>query len=48
MLDTDKLIPNPDNPRKDVGDIEELAKSIRKNGIMQNLTVVPADDDLEE
>ena len=48
MLDTDKLIPNPDNPRKDVGDIEELAKSIRKNGIMQNLTVVPADDDMEE
>lgn len=48
MLDTDKLIPNPDNPRKDVGNIEELAKSIRKNGIMQNLTVVPADDDLEE
>lgn len=48
MLDTDKLIPNPDNPRKDVGDIEELAKSIRKNGIMQNLTVVPADENLEE
>ena len=48
MLDTDKLIPNPDNPRKDVGDIEELAKSIRKNGIMQNLTVVPADDDMNE
>ena len=48
MLDTDKLIPNPDNPRKDVGDIDELAKSIRKNGIMQNLTVVPADDDMNE
>lgn len=48
MLDTDKLIPNSDNPRKDVGDIEELAKSIRKNGIMQNLTVVPADENLEE
>lgn len=48
MLDTDKLIPNPDNPRKDVEDIEELAKSIRKNGIMQNLTVVPADDDMNE
>lgn len=48
MLDTDKLIPNPDNPRKDVGDIEELEKSIRKNGIMQNLTVVPADENLEE
>lgn len=48
MLWTNQLIPNPDNPRKDLGDIGELEKSIRKNGIMQNLTVVPADDDLEE
>lgn len=48
MLDTEKLIPNPDNPRKDIGDIDELEKSIRKNGIMQNLTVVPADENLEE
>lgn len=47
MLDTDKLIPNPDNPRKDVGDIEELEKSIRNNGIMQNLTVVE-DENLEK
>ncbi len=35
------LEPHPKNPRKDVGDISELADSIRKNGIMQNLTVVP-------
>lgn len=48
MLWTNQLIPNPDNPRKDLGDIGELEKSIRKNGIMQNLTVVPADDDMEE
>lgn len=48
MLWTNQLIPNPDNPRKDLGDIEELEKSIRKNGIMQNLTVVPADDDMNE
>lgn len=48
MLRTNQLIPNPDNPRKDLGDIEELEKSIRKNGIMQNLTVVPADDDMNE
>lgn len=37
----DKLFPHPDNPRKDIGDISELAESIKVKGIMQNLTVVP-------
>lgn len=36
-----KLHPHPENPRKDLGDIAELTESIRKNGIMQNLTVIP-------
>lgn len=40
----DHIKPHPDNPRKDVGDVTELAKSIKINGIMQNLTVVPAAD----
>lgn len=31
---------HPDNPRKDVGDVTELAESIKQNGIFQNLTVV--------
>lgn len=35
------IFPHPDNPRKDLGDISELAESIKKRGIMQNLTVVP-------
>lgn len=35
------IYPHPDNPRKDVGDVTELAESIKKNGIMQNLTVIP-------
>lgn len=35
------IFPHPDNPRKDIGDISELAESIKKRGIMQNLTVVP-------
>lgn len=30
-----------DNPRKDLGDITELAESIKATGILQNLTVVP-------
>lgn len=33
--------PHPDNPRKDLGDLTELAESIKKNGIM------PAGDDSE-
>lgn len=40
-LETSKLIPNPHNPRKDLGDITELSESIQAKGIMQNLTVIP-------
>ena len=36
-----ELYPHPDNPRKDVGDVSELADSIKAAGILQNLTVVP-------
>lgn len=39
--------PHPDNPRKDLGDISELTDSIKKNGIMQNLTVIPAEKEGE-
>ena len=37
----DRLHPHPDNPRKDLGALDELRESIRENGIMQNLTVIP-------
>lgn len=40
-LSVDLLHPHPDNPRKDLGDLSELADSIKVNGVMQNLTVVP-------
>lgn len=40
-----KLHPHPDNPRKQLGDLKELANSIKANGIFQNLTVVPNNDD---
>lgn len=36
-----ELFQHPDNPRKDLGDLTELADSIKANGILQNLTVVP-------
>lgn len=37
----DYLHPHPDNPRKDLGDLTELADSIKANGVLQNLTIVP-------
>ena len=44
-IEIDKLLPHPKNPRKNLGDLSELADSIKKNGILQNLTVVKADED---
>lgn len=41
MLPVQDLHPHPDNPRKDVGDVTELSESIKVNGVLQNLTVVP-------
>ncbi|MCD8052225.1 MAG: ParB/RepB/Spo0J family partition protein [Clostridiales bacterium] len=37
----DTIFPHPDNPRKDLGDLTELADSIKTNGVLQNLTVIP-------
>lgn len=44
MLGTDSIMEHPSNPRKDLGDLTELSESIRKNGIFQNLIVVPASE----
>ena len=41
MIPVEQLHHHPENPRLELGDLTELAESIRKNGIMQNLTVVP-------
>lgn len=41
MLPIGMLHPHPDNPRKELGDLTELADSIRAKGVFQNLTVVP-------
>ncbi len=40
-IDVNKIEPHPDNPRKDIGDISELAESVKRDGIRQNLTVIP-------
>lgn len=48
MIPVDKLHPHPDNPRKVIGDVSELAESIKANGILQNLTVVPNNDNWDD
>lgn len=44
-ISIDKIHPHPRNPRHDVGDVTELAESVKKNGVLQNLTVVPGETD---
>ena len=41
LVKTSQLYPHPDNPRKEIGDISEMVESVKKNGIMQNLTIMP-------
>lgn len=45
MLPAECLEHHPENPRKEIGDIAELTDSIKANGILQNLIVVPKLDD---
>lgn len=40
-IEVSKISPHPDNPRKNLGDIQELSDSIKANGVLQNLTIVP-------
>ena len=46
-IQTNKISPHPDNPRKELGDLEELTESIRAFGVLQNLTVIPNDEKME-
>ncbi|MEA5002721.1 MAG: ParB/RepB/Spo0J family partition protein [Christensenella sp.] len=48
ILKIEQLEPHPGNPRKDLGDLTELTESIRENGVLQNLTVVPLDQEWEK
>jgi len=43
-IGTEHIHPHPENPRKDLGELSELVESIKKNGVMQNLTVIPIDE----
>ncbi|HKS82340.1 MAG TPA: ParB/RepB/Spo0J family partition protein [Candidatus Acidoferrales bacterium] len=46
MIPIDKIRPNPDQPRKNIGDVRELSDSIREKGVLEPLLVryVPHDD----
>jgi ParB family chromosome partitioning protein len=46
MIPIDKVRPNPDQPRKTIGDVRELADSIREKGVLEPLLVryVPRED----
>ncbi len=39
MVPVDAIVPNPANPRKDLGDLTGLVASIRANGILQALSI---------
>lgn len=41
IIPIDVLHEHPDNPRKEIGDVTELAESIKAQGVLQPLTVVP-------
>lgn len=41
QMPVSQLEHHPDNPRKELGDLTELADSIGKKGVMQNLTIIP-------
>jgi len=46
MIPIDKIRPNPDQPRKTIGDVRELSDSIKEKGVLEPLLVrfVPHED----
>jgi ParB family chromosome partitioning protein len=42
MIALDKLDPNPDQPRVEIGDLEELTSSIKEKGVLEPLLVKPS------
>jgi ParB family transcriptional regulator, chromosome partitioning protein len=41
LINTSLIDPHPDNPRKNIGDVSDLAASIKANGLPSPLSVVP-------
>lgn len=44
IIPIDKIAPNPDQPRVEIGDLTELTDSIRQNGVLEPLLVKPKGD----
>lgn len=44
-LTLDQLVPHPDNVRRRLGDLTEMAKSIASKGVLEPMLVLPARDD---
>jgi ParB family chromosome partitioning protein len=42
MIATDKLDPNPEQPRVEIGDLSELTASIKEKGVLEPLLVKPS------
>lgn len=43
-MEIEKIRPNPDQPRRELGGIEELAESVREKGILEPMLVRPLED----
>src|SRR2546426_4469564 len=42
MISVDKLDPNPDQPRREIGDLTDLTNSIKQRGVLEPLLVKPS------
>lgn len=43
MIPIDKLVPNPNQPRVEIGDLSELIASVREKGVLEPLLVRPSE-----
>lgn len=44
VIPIDKIAPNPEQPRTEIGDLTDLTESIRQNGVLEPLLVKPRGD----
>lgn len=44
VIPVDRIEPNPDQPRNDIGDLTELSASIKNQGVLEPLLVKPRDN----
>jgi ParB family chromosome partitioning protein len=44
VIPIEKIAPNPEQPRTEIGDLTELTDSIKQNGVLEPLLVKPKGD----